>query len=79
MKRRVVEISGDAVSDLNALYDWIADRAGPEIALSYIDRLEDYCRGFDMASERGHQHDDIRTGLRIVGFERRVIIAFAVE
>lgn len=79
MKRRVVEISDDAASDLNALYGWIADNASPTIALSYIERLEDYCRGFDIASERGHKRDDIRTGLRIVGFERRVTIAFAVE
>jgi toxin ParE1/3/4 len=31
-----------------------------------------------MASERGHLREDIRPGLRIVGFERRVTIAFTV-
>lgn len=79
MRRRIVEISDDAVADLNALYDWIADKAGPACALSYIDRLEEYCRGFDIASERGQQRDDIRTGLRVVGFERRITVAFTVE
>jgi toxin ParE1/3/4 len=31
-----------------------------------------------MASERGRVRDDIRPGLRVVGFLRRVTIAFAV-
>ena len=32
-----------------------------------------------MGSERGHRRDDVRPGLRIVRFERRVTVAFAVE
>lgn len=79
MKRRRVEISDEARTDLIALYAWIAEAAGPDAALSYIERLERYCRGFDVASERGTQRDDIRPGLRIVGCERRVTIAFTVE
>lgn len=79
MKQRIVEISADAKADLIALYDWIANEASPAVALSYIERLESYCLGFDLASERGHLRDDIRPNLRIVGFERRVTIAFMVE
>jgi toxin ParE1/3/4 len=47
--------------------------------LSYVERLEIWCLGFDLASERGHSRDDVRPGLRIIGFERRATIAFAVE
>lgn len=79
MRKRIVEISQDARDDLIALYDWIAEATSPAIALSYIERLEGYCRGFDLASERGHLREDVRPGLRIVGFERRVTIAFTVE
>lgn len=79
MKRRIVEISEDARRDLFALYDWIAEAGSPTTALSYIERLENYCRGFDLASERGHLRKDVRPDLRIVGFERRVTIAFTVE
>ncbi len=79
MKKRIVEISQDARADLITLYDWIAIAASPSIALSYIERLEKYCRGFDLASERGHLREDVRPGLRIVGFERSVTIAFTVE
>ncbi|MCV9910443.1 type II toxin-antitoxin system RelE/ParE family toxin [Brucella sp. HL-2] len=61
-----------------ALYDWIAERALPDTTLGYIDRLESYKRGFDYASERGTLRNDIREGLRTVGFERRVTIAINV-
>lgn len=33
----------------------------------------------DIASERGTRRDDIRPGLRTIGFERRVVIAFHVS
>jgi toxin ParE1/3/4 len=32
-----------------------------------------------LPSERGHRRDDIRPRLRVVGFERRVTIAFTVS
>jgi toxin ParE1/3/4 len=79
MKRRSVVFAPEAQDDLFRLSDWIADAAGPDTALSYIERLESYCLAFDLASERGHLRDDIRPGLRIVGFERRVTIAFVVD
>ena len=79
MRVRTVIFSPEATNDLLALYDWIADAAGPETAISYIDRLEAYCRDFITASERGHRRDDIREGLRVVGFERRITIAFTVD
>ena len=31
-----------------------------------------------IGSERGHRRDDIRPGLRILGFERRLTLAFVV-
>lgn len=79
MKERPVLFSPEARDDLVALYDWIAAAASPDKALSYIERIEVYCHGFTHASERGHRRDDIRPGLRIVGFERRVTIAFTVD
>jgi toxin ParE1/3/4 len=79
MKARRVEFSAEATRDLVALYEWIAKAAGAATAASYMDRLEEYCRGFDVASERGQRRDDIRPGLRVVGYEKRVAIAFFVE
>ncbi len=78
MKERTVEFSPEAFQDLISIYDWIAKRAGPVIGLGYIERIEAFCRGMLVASERGHRRDDIRPGLRIVGFEKRVTVAFTV-
>lgn len=79
MKRREVTFAPEAKDDLLKLYDWIADAAGPSVALAYLERIEAYCGGFDLASERGTRRDDVRAGLRIVGFERRATIAFTVD
>jgi toxin ParE1/3/4 len=38
--------------------------------------LKTYCLGFADLPERGTRHDIIRPGLRTVGFERRITIAF---
>lgn len=37
------------------------------------------CKAFSHASERGQLRNDIRPNLRIIGFERRVAIAFTVD
>lgn len=79
MKQRKVIFAPEARDDLIALYDWISERADPITALGYIERIEEYCSRFDLAAERGQQRDDIRQGLRIVGFERRITIAFIVS
>lgn len=79
MRRRAVVFSLEARHDLLQIFDWITERAGPDVAMTYVERLEKYCLGFETASLRGRRRDDIRPGLRISGFERRVAIAFVVE
>ena len=73
-----VRFSPEARRDLFALYDYIAHEAGPARAMGYIGRIEEYCLGFADAPERGTRRDDIRSGLRTVGFEGRVLIAFDI-
>lgn len=79
MERRNVVFSPEALGDLISLYDYIAADSGPVRAIGYIERIEDYCRKFDLAAQRGSRRDDVRPGLRVVGFERRVTIAFHVD
>ena len=62
--------------DIGDIGDWITERAGSHVALSYIDRLEACCNGLAIAGERGQRRDDLRPGLRIIGFERRIAILF---
>lgn len=79
MKERRVVFSPEAQTDLETIYDFIADAATPVVALNYLERLESHCAGMALGSERGHRRDDVRPGLRIVGFERRITIAFTVS
>jgi toxin ParE1/3/4 len=79
VEKREVVFSPEALDDLLRLYDYISEYSGPARAIGYIARIEAYCLGFDLASRRGSRRDDIRPGLRLVGFERRVTIAFHVD
>ena len=78
MIRRTITYAPEAQSDLFGLYDQIADATSPLVALRYVQRIERWLDGFETASERGALRDDIRSGLRIIGFERRVTVAFTV-
>lgn len=74
-----VVFSPEAETDLIELYLYIAERAGDTQAMAYVERLERYCKGFEEFPERGTSRDDLFPGLRGVGFERRVSIAFHVH
>ena len=79
MIRRGVVYAPEARDDLMALYDWIAEAASPDVAFTYLTRVEAWLAGFDAAPERGTRRDDIRPGQRTVGFERRLTVAFTVN
>lgn len=78
MPRRVV-FSPEAEAQLVALYRHIAAAASPAIARRFTNAITDYCEGFAAHSKRGTRRDDLRQGLRTVGFRRRVTIAFTVD
>ncbi len=68
-----------AEADLFALYDYIAHDSGPEAAERYIDRIEAACLALERFPRRGTQRNDIRPGLRTMGFERRATIVFQIR
>ncbi len=78
MKKFEVVFRPAAEADLLALYRHIAEDAGLEIAGGYIDRIEEACLALETSPKRGASRDDIRPGLRVMGFERRVTIVFQV-
>jgi len=78
VKRRAIVFAPEARDDLLGIYDWIAS-SSPSAALSFVERLEAHCLSFDLAAERGTRRDDIRPGLRVVGFERTLTLAFSVD
>lgn len=79
MREFAVTFTAAAQSDLTAIYDYIAERAGASIAFGYAKRLEQYCLGLSLAPERGSRRDDLGRGVRTVGFERNATILFQVN
>jgi toxin ParE1/3/4 len=77
VKRYRVPVSFEAQRDLFALYDWIENLAGEKRARSYLQRLRQFTQSLETAPERGRQRNDIRSAMRVIGFERRVTIVFA--
>lgn len=73
-----VHFAPEARDDLLRLYDFVAGQAGAARAMAYLSRIETYCLGFEQFPQRGIARDDILPGLRLVGFEKRVTLAFHV-
>ena len=67
-----------AEARLTELYDYIARQSSATIAIEYIRRIRISCMALADFPERGTRRDDIFPGLRTIGFERRVTIAFRV-
>lgn len=77
MARKVV-FRRRAEKRLLELGEYIAIHASSNIATGYLDRIHAACVALADFPERGRHRDDILPGLRTIGFERRVTIAFRV-
>lgn len=73
---RAVVFSPEARDDLIELYEYIASRGAPNAAIAYVSRLEMRCLSLADYPAQGIARNDIRQGLRLLGFERRTEIAF---
>jgi toxin ParE1/3/4 len=68
----------EAEAQLVALFLQIAAAASPEIAVDYTGAIVKQCESLKTFPIRGMARDDIRPGLRVFGFRRRVSIAFEI-
>ncbi|WP_414814896.1 type II toxin-antitoxin system RelE/ParE family toxin [Rhizobium sp. IY2] len=64
---------------VDALLTYLVPRAREAAAQNYIDCLQAFLESFQSFPKRGTVRSEIRDGLRIVGFERSLSIAFTVE
>lgn len=78
MLYRVV-FAPEALAQLEALYRYIAQAAGPDVASRYTNAIVTYCEGLHVFPLRGMRRDDIRPGLRITNYKKRAVIAFEVD
>jgi plasmid stabilization system protein ParE len=77
MSYRVV-FSPEAEEQLVALHRYIASVASPEIAVKYTEGIVRHCESLQTSPYRGIARDDIRRGLRLTNYKKRVVIAFDV-
>jgi len=75
--RRKLIFRPTAEAELQDIYDYIS-KDSPQNAARFVERIEAYCMALVDFPERGARRDDLRPGIRVTGFERRVAIAFAV-
>ncbi len=74
-----VVFTPEAEAQLVELYGYIAARASPEIAARFSGGIVAYCESLSTFPTRGNRRDDIRPGLRVTSFRKRVAIAFDVD
>jgi len=74
-----VVIAPFAKKQLDALYDYIAEASTDDIAERYIEGIAAYCEGLSIFPLRGTMRNDLRAGLRITNYRKRVAIAFEVK
>ena len=78
MAYRIV-FTPEARDQLDHLHSYIASAADAEIALRFADGILDHIARLSEFPERGTPRDDLRPGMRILAWRRRVTIAFVVE
>lgn len=77
--RYAVAFAPVAQADLKAIFDYVRSQSGEGRARETVARLYAYCASFDQFPERGTRRDDLRPGLRVVGFRRQATVAFRIE
>ena len=73
-----VAVSPRARRDLVVLHRWIHDAADEKTADGYFRRIDALIRSLRDFPDRGTPRPDIRSGMRTITFERRVIVAYEV-
>jgi toxin ParE1/3/4 len=67
-----------AQDDLDSLYDFIA-AYDPETAIRYVRRIQAFCESLGHLPRKGRKRDDLGRNVRVLTFERRVMIAYRIE
>ncbi len=77
MSLRVV-FAPEAESQLAEVYRYIAAAGSPDSAARYTEAIIAFCEGLAQFPQVGTARDDIRPGLRTIGYRKRIVIAFAI-
>ena len=68
-----------AREDLAGIAQYIYEQSGNKaVAAGYVRRIREWCTHLLVFPEAGRPRDDLRPGVRILAFEKRVVIAYAI-
>ena len=68
-----------ARQDLKDIFEYVQDRASSAIAENFTTKLYEHCLKLEHMPERGTRRDELRRGLRTIGYRRRATILFEVD
>ncbi|WP_338524009.1 type II toxin-antitoxin system RelE/ParE family toxin [Pseudomonas batumici] len=74
-----VVFAPEALTQLDALEDYITNADSPVIAARYVDAIINYCESLSTFPLRGNRRDDLMPGLRITHYRHSTIIAFTAD
>lgn len=74
-----VTFSPEALTQLDALEDYISNTGSPLVAARFVDSLLDSCENLALFPLRGARRDDVLPGLRITPYRHSTVIAFKVD
>jgi len=69
----------EAEEQLAALYRYIASGSSTDIADRFTEAIVQFCESLSTFPQRGNKRDDVRPGLRVTHYRKRVVIAFVVD
>ncbi len=75
MTYRVI-FTPEAIQQLTDLDDYLADAGVPDN--EFVPSIVGYCESLATFPMRGRSRSDLRPGLRVIGYKRRVAIAYIV-
>ena len=68
----------EALQQLEELHYFIADAGSPATAAGFTESIVAICEGLADFPYRGLAREDLRPGLRTIGFRKRAVIAYAM-
>jgi toxin ParE1/3/4 len=76
---RSVVYSPEAQQDLRSIFDYIRDESSVDRAADFVRRIQAACDDLALFPHRGTARDDLPEGVRVIGYAKRVSIAFRVD
>ena len=74
-----INYTPEAQQQLNALDDWITEKASKDVAHRFLSAILDHIDGIGAFPLAGQAGDDVRPGMRTTTFKKRTLIAYEVD